>query len=138
MNLVIKGEPTPNVRPRTTKGMMGVYQPKNKYYFQILNAFKEEVKKPDFKKLTGPIEVKYEFYFQRPKYHYTAKGKIKKQYECEWHIKKPDTDNLLKCIKDAITRSGFWQDDSQACYEIIKKKYIDYASYTSITIIQIN
>ena len=41
----------------------------------------------------------------------------------EWRITKPDTDNLQKLLKDCMTRTGFWKDDSQVCVEMISKRW---------------
>ena len=41
-----------------------------------------------------------------------------------WHTSKPDTDNLCKQLKDAMTRLGFWADDRQvAAYGRMEKLY---------------
>lgn len=34
---------------------------------------------------------------------------------------KPDTDNLQKALKDAMTKGGFWLDDCQVASEICEK-----------------
>jgi len=34
---------------------------------------------------------------------------------------KPDTDNLQKALKDAMTKGGFWDDDAQVASEICEK-----------------
>ena len=39
----------------------------------------------------------------------------------DWRTSKPDTDNLQKLLKDAMTRLGFWRDDAQVCSEICEK-----------------
>ena len=36
---------------------------------------------------------------------------------------KPDTDNLLKAFKDAMTKVGFWKDDAQVASEWTSKRY---------------
>ena len=38
-----------------------------------------------------------------------------------WKITKPDTDNLIKLLKDCMTCVGFWKDDAQVCCEITEK-----------------
>jgi Holliday junction resolvase RusA-like endonuclease len=43
--------------------------------------------------------------------------------ECVPHIKKPDLDNMLKNILDAMTRLGFWRDDSQVARIVAEKRY---------------
>lgn len=36
---------------------------------------------------------------------------------------RPDTDNLVKLLKDVMTKTGYWWDDSQVAYETISKTY---------------
>ena len=43
--------------------------------------------------------------------------------EGQWKITKPDTDNMLKLLKDCGTACGYWQDDAQIAYEVVSKKY---------------
>lgn len=38
---------------------------------------------------------------------------------------KPDTDNLVKLLKDCMTKVGFWKDDSLVVREIIEKFWAD-------------
>jgi Holliday junction resolvase RusA-like endonuclease len=40
-----------------------------------------------------------------------------------WKTTKPDTDNLQKLLKDAMTKCGFWKDDALVCVEIVEKIY---------------
>jgi len=77
------------------------------------------------KKIEGPIRLDMDFFFERPKSHFgTGKnlGVIKKSAP-EFHIKKPDTENLLKPVKDVMTRLGFFKDDSQIVSEHIRKQW---------------
>lgn len=39
----------------------------------------------------------------------------------EWKTTKPDTDNLVKMLKDCMTKCGFWVDDCQVVSEITEK-----------------
>lgn len=61
--------------------------------------------------MKGPIRLCTEWKFPRGKSHLDG----------EWKISRPDTDNLVKALKDVMTRLGFWIDDSQVCCEIISK-----------------
>ena len=36
-------------------------------------------------------------------------------------ITKPDTDNMIKLLKDCMTKKGFWKDDAQVAYEVLGK-----------------
>lgn len=38
-----------------------------------------------------------------------------------WRVTRPDTDNLSKLLKDCMTASGFWKDDSQVVCEVCSK-----------------
>ena len=39
------------------------------------------------------------------------------------HVKKPDTDNLQKGLKDVMTKLGWWKDDAQVFSEHVTKLY---------------
>lgn len=41
-----------------------------------------------------------------------------------WKTTRPDTDNLVKLLKDCLTEAGFWQDDSQVVAEHLFKKWV--------------
>ena len=40
-----------------------------------------------------------------------------------WRTTRPDTDNLQKLLKDTMTECGFWVDDSQVCWETVRKRW---------------
>lgn len=39
----------------------------------------------------------------------------------EYKTTKPDTDNMIKLLKDCMTKAGFWKDDAQVASEITEK-----------------
>lgn len=41
----------------------------------------------------------------------------------EYKITKPDTDNMIKILKDAMSDVGFWNDDAQVASETVEKFY---------------
>lgn len=43
--------------------------------------------------------------------------------EGTYKMTRPDTDNLLKGFKDAMTEAGFWMDDAQVAAEYTCKRY---------------
>lgn len=61
-----------------------------------------------------PIFLMTEWIFRRPK---SIKGIFK--------TTKPDTDNLVKTLKDCMTRCGFWADDALVCSESCVKLWAD-------------
>lgn len=73
--------------------------------------------------LSGPLELSFRATFSAPR------SRPKKRREAAllgkiWHTSKPDTDNLAKQLKDAMTRLGFWGDDRQvAVYGRMEKLY---------------
>lgn len=60
--------------------------------------------------LEGPIELNVMWIYQSDEHE-----------EGEFKITKPDTDNLVKMLKDELTRLGFWMDDAQVCREGLQK-----------------
>ena len=61
--------------------------------------------------LRGPIRFMVKWLFPMGEHHYDG----------EWKITKPDTDNLIKLLKDCMTKVGFWKDDAQVASEINEK-----------------
>ena len=41
----------------------------------------------------------------------------------EYKTSRPDTDNLIKLLKDCMTRVGFWSDDAIVASEVTEKFY---------------
>ena len=62
----------------------------------------------------------------------------KSHREGDWRVTRPDTDNLEKLLKDCMTRSGFWHDDSQVCREIVMKKWTRTSPGIRIAVNQID
>lgn len=60
------------------------------------------------KPIDGPIRLMVKFCFTG---------------ERGWKTTKPDTDNMIKMMKDCMTRLGYWHDDAQVCSEIVEKFY---------------
>ena len=61
--------------------------------------------------LRGPIRLTVKWCFPESKTHRAG----------TWKTTRPDTDNLLKILKDEMTHLGFWKDDAQICSEINEK-----------------
>lgn len=70
--------------------------------------------KPD-EKLSGALRLIVKWLFP-------IKGK---HTNGEYKITRPDTDNLIKLLKDVMTEVGFWNDDAQIASEINEKFYAD-------------
>lgn len=104
-NLFVKGEPKAQPRPRmATSGH--VYNPKS------ADAWKEEImasfavcRRPT---ITDAVRLKVYFFMPAPK----AMRIDRKNDRYVPHTTKPDTDNLLKAVMDALTDIGVWKDDN--------------------------
>jgi Holliday junction resolvase RusA-like endonuclease len=68
--------------------------------------------------ITGPVELGVLFYFPKPRRLQKIKGAIP-------HTVKPDTDNLLKAVMDAMTQAKIWKDDCQVFHPDTYKYYAD-------------
>ncbi len=120
----VLGAPKPQGRPRAFKrgNHAAVYSPSTEW--------KESVKYAAAKldKIEAEaLEVNLEFFFSRPKSHYRS-GKnshLLKDSAPKYHTKKPDVDNLAKCILDACQDAGLFKDDSAIVGLTIEKFYID-------------
>jgi len=102
--LFVNGTPKAQPRPRTTK-TGHVYNPHS------ADAWKEEIKAaflPVLKTvIVGPVYLCVTFFLQAPK------AMKLKENEKKPHDKKPDKDNLLKAVMDAMSNVGVWKDDAQ-------------------------
>lgn len=52
----------------------------------------------------------------------------------QYHIKRPDADNLTKWVKDILTDAGVYRDDSLVATEVIQKIY-SYHPRTELSIV---
>jgi Holliday junction resolvase RusA-like endonuclease len=89
--------------------------------YEVLRVWNKE-------QFIGPLMLSCEFVFGRPKAHYGI-GKnagVLKASAPSHHTSKPDMDNILKSLKDALTDVGLWRDDSLVCvYGGIAKRYVN-------------
>lgn len=135
MMFVIDGDPVAKGRPkfRMTSKFVQTYTPAKtkKAEAHILDCFKASY--PDFKTpLEGPIRLVVKFYMPVP-----ASISKKKQdaLKLSSHLKRPDLDNLLKTVCDAL--NGYvWKDDSQIYLITAVKAYTDEQGPS--TVVEIN
>lgn len=62
-------------------------------------------------KLTGPLQL-------ITKWCYPVNGK---HQNGQYKTTKPDTDNMIKLLKDVMTGLNFWQDDAMVASEVTEK-----------------
>ena len=115
-----KGQPRPKAFVRKHRdpitGAMGsrasVYDP------GTAEGWKSEIARAAQKHIAhepidGPVELVVHFFMPRPMSHFTSGGQRNlKPKAPQWHTKRPDLDNLLKAVLDALTSLSMWADDS--------------------------
>ena len=111
IRLWVPGPPIAQQRPRAVavKGKARVYHPNGaskQYKRQIALKARQAFSDP----LAGPVVLALRFCMPRPK----SRVWKTKEMPREWHTKKPDIDNLMKSVMDALNGIA-WHDDSQVC-----------------------
>lgn len=82
--------------------------------------------------IAGPIHLDITFFMPIPKSTSKRNAELMRQEQETPHIKRPDLDNLVKLVKDALN-GIFWIDDSQIFSMNVSKIYSDSPA-TEITI----
>ena len=137
MNLSFFAAGIPKAQPRVKAfvrgGHAGVYTPDG------AETWKQEVRRQAVANapesvIAGVVRVELDFFLPRPKAHLDRHG-VPKPKSPVWHCKKPDLDNLIKAVTDAITDTQrVWLDDSQICEITATKTYALNAVGCSVSI----
>ena len=113
-SIFIEIKPKAAPRPRVTK--FGTYNPKNYTDYKKVIAL---ASKREFEVSSYALKMKIEFFFKIPK-SWTKEKKANTPH----HTSKPDVDNLIKSIKDALNGIAY-KDDSQVVSVFARKQYAD-------------
>lgn len=112
IDIVFHGTPIGKARPRFGRAKNGnvvTYTPaKTKYFERDLRSL-AQVAMMGKTVLEGPVKVTITAYFSRK----TKTG---------WHTSRPDLDNIVKAVLDALNGIVF-DDDSAVCELVASKKY---------------
>ena len=112
IDIVFHGTPIGKSRPRfgrTKAGGVVTYTPqKTRDYERALKSF-AQVAMIGKTMLEGPVKVTITAYFL----HKTKTG---------WHVSRPDLDNIIKAVLDALNEVVF-DDDAAVCELVAAKKY---------------
>ena len=132
----IQGNPIPQQRHRHFK--FGTYDPCKKDKQEFLKKAKlyQKINIP----IIFPLYINIKFYMKRPKSHFRT-GKFANMIKDKWirlpHTKKPDIDNLIKFVLDALQgHNGYFLDDSQVVRLYAEKLYTDNDPHTEIMIVE--
>lgn len=63
--------------------------------------------------IVDAVSLRVVFRMPRPKAHFDKNGEVRDKFRLAQHVQKPDLDNLVKAVQDALTDVGLWQDDAQ-------------------------
>lgn len=122
LEFFVTGEPKAQPRVKAFKrgNHAGVYTPETAEAWKQAVRLEAIANAPE-SLMTCPIKLQLDFFLKRPKSHLGKDG-LPKPKSPVAHQKKPDLDNLIKAVTDAITDTQrVWLDDSQI-YEITARK----------------
>lgn len=122
--ILVQAEPKGQPRARAKFGGKGVYNPSTADGFKSAIMAAAHTQKP-LEPILGPVRMTLVVRFPRPKSHYGTgkRAGVLKPNAPKWHTSKPDRDNVEKVVLDALTRVGFWRDDSVVCCGEVLKVY---------------
>lgn len=99
ITIFIHGNPVPQARPkffRSKRGFVGAYEPQNSRSWKdtVRSQLIDAMNKRNIPIISVPIHLSLSFFFTKPK---SLPKKVK------FHTKKPDLDNLIKSLADAMS-----------------------------------
>lgn len=119
---IIPGEPVAKARPRVMSNGITYTPAKTKNYETLVKElYWHQFKGQDM--LEGPIRVRVDAYFQIPKS--ASRRKRERMIRgLERPTKRPDGDNILKCVTDALNGIAY-TDDSAVVSAQVEKWWAD-------------
>lgn len=123
ISFTVYGRPVPKGRPRFNSKTGVVYPPKRTVDFERSVRSAASMAMRGHVILTGAVFLEVSSYFMVPK-SWSKKKRIDALSGDAWHSCKPDGDNLLKAVCDALN-GVVWMDDAQCSMKTIKKRYCD-------------
>lgn len=126
MELWVEGVPEAQARPRVFfgRGRPRAYSPSSAWRDRVMRAAR--LARPQAP-LDGPLSLKIEFFFPR-----LARGT---RQDGGWKATRPDLDNLIKGVMDALTDAGWWAEDSRVAAVEAYKVYTKQGRATGARII---
>ncbi len=121
----ILGDPRGQGRPRTAviKGHAVVYDSKEDRENKGNIRAQVASQAPHCFEKGKPLRLSISAFFGRPQSHFRTNGQVKDSAPV-FHTSRPDADNVMKAVKDAL-KGVCWHDDAQIVEERIGKVYGD-------------
>jgi len=119
MFITIPGIPVAKGRPRigTVGGKARAFTPAKTVAYEGMVALAGQEAMAGTPPMTGPVRLTVVAYFP-----IAASWSKRKKAEAKWHTSRPDGDNILKAIGDALN-AVCWADDSQIVDARVRKLY---------------
>ena len=116
-SFTVPGLPQGKGRPRFVKATGRAYTPEKTASYESLIAYAASQAMRGAEPISAPVGVKVQAVFPIP-----ASWPQKRKMAARWHTSKPDGDNILKAIGDALN-GIVWADDKQIARTSIAKVY---------------
>ncbi len=112
LEMFIDGDPKAQPRAKATRrgNFIRMYTPGSAASWKALI---ESACRASGRKYSGPLHIRADFFFPRPK---STKKAV-------WHWQKPDVDNLEKAVFDAMKDAGMLSDDCIVCSSSTTKRW---------------
>jgi Holliday junction resolvase RusA-like endonuclease len=107
ISFIVYGEPVAKGRPRYTKSGHCYTPAKTAKWEANVACLARRAKGSQF--FDGPVNMRLSFIFGMPKNWPKGKRELWEGLPC---TKKPDLDNVVKLVLDALNNAGVWADDS--------------------------
>ncbi|WDU84224.1 RusA family crossover junction endodeoxyribonuclease [Caloramator sp. Dgby_cultured_2] len=120
--ITIPGKPMGKQRPRVMKNGI-TYTPKETVSYENLVKMCYMQRYGNENIITGPLKMKIRAYFEIPKGTSKRRAELMRA-DVERPIKKPDVDNIVKIICDALNKVAY-KDDAQIVSCEVHKYYSD-------------
>ena len=113
----IPGEPVGKGRPRFVRATGRAYTPAKTESYEQRVAMTASAAMAGNLPWLGPVKLEC-----RAVYLHPQSWSAKKKARADWKTSKPDADNILKVVKDALNKIVF-HDDAQVVYATVQKRY---------------
>jgi Holliday junction resolvase RusA-like endonuclease len=120
ISFTVPGEPVPQLRPRVvrnrwTNKIHSFTPDRCTAHAEKVRLYADRALKSltNFRRLTGPLELRVDVYRERPK-------SVKR---ATYPTTRPDLSNYVKLVEDALN-GLVWEDDSQVCVAIQRKMFV--------------